>query len=45
MPNSFVDTQVALVLLKILAMGNREIDEGRIHPLKDVIRRLRVPRS
>ena len=38
---SYEETQSALALLKILALGNREIEEGRVRPLKDVVRRLR----
>jgi prevent-host-death family protein len=38
---SYEETQAALALLKILALGNREIEEGRVRPLKDVVRRLR----
>ncbi|MDR3671007.1 MAG: type II toxin-antitoxin system Phd/YefM family antitoxin [Holophaga sp.] len=39
---SYEETQSALALLKLLALGNREIEQGRVRPLKDVIRRLRT---
>ena len=35
--------QETLALLKILALGNRQIDEGRVHPAGEVIERLRKP--
>lgn len=38
---SYESTQETLALLKILALGNREIEEGRVSPVADVVRRLR----
>lgn len=38
---SYEETQDTLALLKILALGNRQIEEGRVAPAKDVIKRLR----
>lgn len=38
---SFEQTQETLALLKILALGNRQIDAGKTVPAEDVIRRLR----
>jgi prevent-host-death family protein len=38
---SFEETQETLALLKILALGNRQIEEGRTVPAQDAIRRLR----
>jgi len=38
---SYENTQETLALLKILALGNREIEEGQITPVADVVRRLR----
>ena len=38
---SFEETQETLALLKILALGNRQIEEGRTVPVQDAIRRLR----
>ena len=35
-------TQETLALLKILALGNRQIDEGKVVPAADVIGRLRA---
>lgn len=39
---SFEQTQETLALLKILALGNREIEEGRAKPVADVVNRLRA---
>ena len=38
---SFEQTQQTLALLKILALGNRQIEAGRTLPAADAIRRLR----
>lgn len=38
---SYEQTQETLALLKILALGTRQIEEGKIHPAADVIQRLR----
>ena len=38
---SYEQTQEALALLKILALGNRQIEEGRVKPASTIIRRLR----
>lgn len=39
---SFEATQETLVLLKLLALGNRDIDAGRTTPARDVIARLKA---
>jgi prevent-host-death family protein len=39
---SFEQTQETLALLKILALGMRQIEEGKTKPLKEVIERLRA---
>jgi prevent-host-death family protein len=38
---SYEETQETMALLKILALGNRQIEEGKVVPAADVIRRLR----
>jgi len=38
---SYEQTQETMALLKILALGLRQIEEGRVLPAEDVIRRLR----
>jgi len=38
---SYEQTQETMALLKILALGMRQIDEGKVSPADDVIRRLR----
>jgi prevent-host-death family protein len=38
---SYEQTQETLALLKILALGNRQIDDGKTVRIADVIRRLR----
>ena len=39
---SYEQTQETLALLKILALGNRQIDEGRVRTAADVLRTLRL---
>ena len=38
---SYERTQETLALLKMLALGTRQIEEGKVQPCEDVIRRLR----
>ena len=38
---SFEQTQQTLALLKILALGNRQIEQGRVVPAAQAIRRLK----
>ena len=38
---SYEETQETLALLKILALGNRQIEEGKVQPAGEVITRLR----
>lgn len=42
---SFEETQATVALLKILALGNRQIEEGKVVPAADVIKRLREKKS
>jgi prevent-host-death family protein len=42
---SYENTQETLALLKILALGNREIEEGKVTPIADVARRLRTRKT
>ena len=39
--DSFETTQETMALLKILALGNRQIEAGQVEPAADVIARLR----
>ena len=39
--DSFERTQETMALLKMLALGNRQIDAGRVQPAADAIARLR----
>ena len=41
---SYEQTQETMALLKILALGNRQIEEGKVEPAADVIKRLRERR-
>lgn len=41
---SFEETQETLALLKILALGNLEIEAGKVKPAGDVVARLRAKR-
>jgi len=38
---SYEETQETMALLKILALGNRQIEEGKVESAADVIQRLR----
>ena len=38
---SYEQTQETMALLKILALGARQIAEGKVQPARDVIKRLR----
>lgn len=42
---SYEETQETLALLKILALGNQEVAEGKIKPASDVLARLRAKRT
>ena len=42
---SYEQIQETMALLKILALGNRQVDEGKIEPAAKVINRLRERRN
>ncbi len=42
---TYEETQETMALLKILALGNRQIEEGRVVPAKGVLKRLREKRA
>lgn len=42
---SYEQTQETLALLKILALGNRQIEEGKVQPIADVVKRIRSRRE
>jgi len=42
---SFEETQEILALLKILALGNQDVEAGRVKPVADVVTRLRAKRA
>lgn len=42
---SYEQTQEAMALLKILALGNRQIETGKTQPAAEVIKRLREHRE
>ena len=42
---SYEATQETLALLKLLALGNREVEEGKLKPLTAVVGRLRSGKS
>jgi len=44
MRNGSSQEQEAMALLKILALGNRQIEEGKVRPAGEVIKRLRQRR-
>jgi prevent-host-death family protein len=41
---SYEQTQETMALLKILALGSRQIEEGKVQPAADVVKRLRERR-
>lgn len=38
---SFEETEETMALLKMLAIGNQDVDAGKIKPTRDVVKRLR----
>ena len=42
---SYESAQETLALLKILALGNREIEEGKVKPITDAVRRIRAKKA
>jgi prevent-host-death family protein len=42
---SYEQTQETMALLKILALGTRQIEESKVQPAEDVIKRLRERRE
>ena len=42
---SYEETQETLALLKILALGNREVETGKVRPVADAVRRLRARKT
>ena len=38
---SYEETQETLALLKILALGNRQVEDGKVKPFAEVVDRLR----
>jgi prevent-host-death family protein len=39
---SYEETQETLALLKILALGNRQVDSGKVVPAREVLAKLRA---
>lgn len=42
---SYEETQETLALLKLLALGNQDVEAGRTRPLADVAKRLRAKQA
>lgn len=42
---SYENTQETLALLKVLALGTQEIEEGKVTPVAEVVRRLRAKKT
>jgi len=42
---SYEQTQETMALLKILALGNRQVEEGMVEPASEVVKRLRERRG
>jgi prevent-host-death family protein len=41
---SYEETQETLALLKVLALGMKDVEEGRVRPVSEVVERLRGKR-
>ena len=41
---SFEETQETMALLKILALGNQDVANGKVRPVTDVVTRIRAKR-
>jgi prevent-host-death family protein len=42
---TYEETEETLALLKILALGNKQIAEGRVKPVAEIVKRLRARRA
>jgi len=42
---SYEETQETLALLKLLALGNQDVEAGRTRPVADVVKRLRAKQA
>lgn len=42
---SYEETQEALAMLKLLALGQQDVEAGRVRPVADVVGRLRARRA
>jgi prevent-host-death family protein len=42
---SYEETQETMALLKILALGNQQIEQGKLKPIADVVKRLRSQKA
>lgn len=42
---SFEETQETLAMLKILALGNKDVAAGKVRPAVDIVARLRAKRA
>ncbi len=42
---SFEETQETLALLKVLALGNQDVEAGQVKPVAEVVARLRAKRA
>jgi prevent-host-death family protein len=42
---SYEETQETLALLKILALGNQQVAQGKVRPVAEVVKRLRARKA
>ncbi len=42
---SYEETQETLALLKVLALGNQQIEQGKVKPVAEVVKRLRARKA
>jgi prevent-host-death family protein len=42
---SYEETQETLALLKVLALGNQQLEQGKVKPMTEVVNRLRARKA
>lgn len=42
---SYEETQEMLALLKVLALGNQQVEQGKLKPVAEVVKRLRARKA
>lgn len=42
---SYEETQETMALLKVLALGNKQVEQGKVKPVADIVKRLRSQKT